>query len=146
MMAHSVQTISGTGANHLGALFLTKFYAFNGEKLIYLSDPTWANHHAIFRNVGIEPKNYKYFQPTTVGLDFEGFTEALHSAPNKSVFLLHACAHNPTGVDPTPDQWEKLADIFLQRGHFAFFDCAYQGFASGDLDRDASAVSDDRAT
>jgi aspartate aminotransferase len=99
-----------------------------------------ANHHAIFRNVGIEPVDYAYYNPQTIGLDFDGFLSALHSAPDRSPFLLHACAHNPTGVDPTPEQWEKLADAFLAKKHFAFFDCAYQGFASGDLDRDASAV------
>jgi len=99
-----------------------------------------ANHHAIFRNVGIEPVNYKYYDPRTVGLDFDGFLAALNGAPERSVFLLHACAHNPTGVDPTTEQWTKIADAMLARGHYAFFDCAYQGFASGSLDRDAGAV------
>ncbi|KZT44045.1 PLP-dependent transferase [Sistotremastrum suecicum HHB10207 ss-3] len=136
----SVQTISGTGANHLGALFLSRFYGWNGEKRIYLSDPTWANHHAIFKNVGIDPVSYPYYDPKTVGLDFNGFISALQSAPTRSVFLLHACAHNPTGVDPTTEQWDKIAEAILEKGHYAFFDCAYQGFASGDLDRDASAV------
>ena len=60
--------------------------------------------------------------------------------PEKSIVLLHACAHNPTGVDPTQEQWEAIADVILQKKHFAFFDCAYQGFASGNLDKDASAV------
>lgn len=138
--AVSIQTISGTGANHSGALFLSRFYNFNGSKQIYLSNPTWANHHAIFRNVGIEPVDYSYYDPKTVGLDFDGFIGSLKSAPERSVFLLHACAHNPTGVDPTQDQWKAIADIFLERGHYAFFDCAYQGFASGDLDRDAWAL------
>ncbi|TDL27377.1 aspartate aminotransferase [Rickenella mellea] len=136
----SVQTISGTGANHLGALFLSRFYNWNGPKQIYLSDPTWANHYAIFKNVGIEPINYPYYDAKTIGLNFNGFLSSLDSAPEGSVFLLHACAHNPTGVDPTSEQWEKLADAIMKRNHFAFFDCAYQGFASGDLDRDASAV------
>jgi aspartate aminotransferase len=98
------------------------------------------NHFAIFRNVGVDPKTYPYFDPATVGLAFDGIVAALEAAPPRSVFLLHACAHNPTGVDPTSEQWEKLADIFLARGHYAFFDCAYQGFASGSLDRDAAAV------
>jgi len=138
--AVSVQTISGTGANHLGALFLSKFYQWNGAPTVYLSNPTWANHHAIFKNVGIQPKDYPYFKRSTLGLDFEGFTTSVSSAPDRSVFLLHACAHNPTGVDPTPDQWNKLADLFLEKGHYAFFDCAYQGFASGDLDKDAGAL------
>jgi len=137
----SVQTISGTGANHLAALFLSKFYGWNGNKIIYLSNPTWANHNAIMKNIGIEPVNYPYYDPKTISLDFGGMTSALQSAPEKSVFLLHACAHNPTGVDPTAEQWSQIADIMLQKKHYAFFDCAYQGFASGDLDRDAAAVS-----
>lgn len=90
--------------------------------------------------MGIEPVDYAYYDPKTIGLDFEGFISSLKSAPESSAFLLHACAHNPTGVDPTAEQWEKLADVFIEKKHFAFFDCAYQGFASGDLDRDASAV------
>lgn len=99
-----------------------------------------ANHKAILKNVGIEPVDYAYYDPRIIGLDFEGFTSTLSSAPDGSVFLLHACAHNPTGVDPTPEQWSELALIMLQKRHFAFFDCAYQGFASGDLDGDARAV------
>ncbi|KAG6818201.1 hypothetical protein H0H87_000106 [Tephrocybe sp. NHM501043] len=136
----SVQTISGTGANHLGALFLSRFYKWNGPAQIYLSKPTWANHHAIFKNVGIEPVDYPYYDPQTIGLDFRGFIGALENAPERSVFLLHACAHNPTGVDPTEEQWKAVAEVMLAKQHYAFFDCAYQGFASGDLDRDAWAV------
>ena len=98
------------------------------------------NHHAIFRNVGIEPVEYVYYDPKTIGLDFTGFIDALKKAPEKSVFLLHACAHNPTGVDPTPEQWKVVAEVIKQKKHYAFFDCAYQGFASGDLDKDAWAV------
>ncbi|KAI0006071.1 aspartate aminotransferase [Russula compacta] len=136
----SVQTISGTGANHLGALFLSRYYQFNGDKVIYLSDPTWANHYAIFENVGIKQRSYPYYDPKTIGLDFDGFVATLENAPERSVFLLHACAHNPTGVDPTEEQWKAIAGVFLARKHYAFFDSAYQGFASGDLDRDATAV------
>lgn len=136
----SVQTISGTGANHLGAIFLAKFYQWNGPKQVFISNPTWANHKAILKNVGIEPVDYPYYDPKTIDLDISGLLSTLSGTPDRSVFLLHACAHNPTGVDPTNEQWEKIADVMLQKGHFAFFDCAYQGFASGDLDRDASAV------
>ncbi|KAG6896348.1 hypothetical protein C0992_008844 [Termitomyces sp. T32_za158] len=99
-----------------------------------------ANHQAIFKNVGIEPVDYAYYDPKTIGLDFNGFIGALQNAPNRSVFLLHACAHNPTGVDPTEEQWKAIAEVMLAKSHYAFFDCAYQGFASGDLDRDAWAV------
>jgi aspartate aminotransferase len=155
----SVQTISGTGANHLAALFLSRYYPFNGDKVVYLSDPTWGtfrqffrlrmlreilhhtvNHFAIFNNVGIKPLVYPYYDPRTIALDFAGFIATLESAPERSVFLLHACAHNPTGVDPTDEQWRIIADTILTKKHYAFFDAAYQGFASGDLDRDAAAV------
>jgi aspartate aminotransferase len=84
--------------------------------------------------------DYPYYDPKSVGVDFAGFTQAIRAAPPRSVVLLHACAHNPTGNDLTREQWESTAEIFLERGHFAFFDCAYQGFASGDLDNDAWAV------
>ncbi|KAI6045385.1 aspartate amino-transferase [Pisolithus marmoratus] len=136
----SVQTISGTGANHLGALFLSRFYQFNGDKQVYLSKPTWINHYAIFKNVGIAPIEYPYFDPRTLGVDFDGFKSALVDAPTRSIILLHACAHNPTGVDPSYEQLKEIAEIMLSKGHFAFFDSAYQGFASGDLNRDAWAV------
>lgn len=136
----SVQTISGTGANHLGALFLSRFYPWGEKQEVYLSDPTWANHSAIFKNVGINPVSYPYYDPKTIGLDFDGFKSTMLNAPPKSIFLIHACAHNPTGVDPTREQWNEIADVMLEKGHYGFFDCAYQGFASGDLDRDAWAV------
>lgn len=74
------------------------------------------------------------------GLDEEGMLGTMHEAPNGSIFVLHACAHNPTGVDPTREQWQEIAKVMQAKGHFPFFDCAYQGFASGDLDRDAWAV------
>ncbi|KAL1713481.1 pyridoxal phosphate-dependent transferase [Schizophyllum commune] len=136
----TVQCISGTGSNHLAALFLSRFYKFNGEKKAFISQPTWVNHFNIFRNVGIEPVTYPYYDPKTIGLDFDGFLGAVQNAPPKSVILLHACAHNPTGVDPTHEQWQTIARVMKERAHYAFFDCAYQGFASGDLDADAWAV------
>ncbi|GAB7348196.1 hypothetical protein MBLNU459_g6200t1 [Dothideomycetes sp. NU459] len=140
--ASSLQTISGTGAVHLGALFLAKFYSppTAEAKTIYVSSPTWANHNQIFSNVKLPIKNYPYFSAKTKGLDFDGMTGALEQAPDGSVVLLHACAHNPTGVDPTQDQWKQIADLMKRKGHFPFFDCAYQGFASGDLNKDAWAI------
>ncbi|KAI1497888.1 aminotransferase [Biscogniauxia marginata] len=134
----SIQTISGTGAVHLGALFLAKFYP--GTKKVYLSNPTWANHNQIFTNVGIPIAQYPYFSKQTKGLDFDGMKSALLGAPDKSVILLHACAHNPTGVDPTIDQWKEIATIMRQKSHFPFFDTAYQGFATGDLMKDNAAI------
>ncbi|RHZ81187.1 hypothetical protein Glove_123g209 [Diversispora epigaea] len=134
----ATQTISGTGACHLGSLFLSRFYS--KSSVIYVSNPTWANHKAIFSNVGLEVKDYVYYSPKTIGLDINGMLESLKNAPNGSIILLHACAHNPTGVDPSQEQWKAIADIIEEKKHFPFFDCAYQGFASGDLDRDAWAV------
>ena len=135
---HSIQTISGTGAVHLGALFLSKFYP--GRPTAYASNPTWANHNQIFSNVHLPLATYPYFSASTKGLDFAGMKKAINDAPEHSIILLHACAHNPTGVDPTPDQWKELAVLLKQKSHFPFFDCAYQGFASGDLAKDAWAV------
>jgi aspartate aminotransferase len=94
----------------------------------------------IFENVGLPTTYYPYYHPATRGLDFEGLTNALRNADEGSIFVLHACAHNPTGVDPTHEQWEKIADIMAEKKLFPFFDCAYQGFASGSLDEDAWAV------
>ncbi|KAF2433630.1 aspartate aminotransferase [Tothia fuscella] len=137
----SLQTISGTGAVHLGGLFLSKFYSkTNPNATIYFSNPTWANHNQIFTNVHLPIDTYPYFDAKTRGLNFDGMISALEGAPEKSIVLLHACAHNPTGVDPTQDQWKKIAEVMRKKSQFPFFDCAYQGFASGDLNKDAWAV------
>lgn len=140
--AVSLQTISGTGAVHLGALFLSKFYnpSAASAKTVYVSNPTWANHNQIFSNVGVPIKTYPYFSTKTKGLDFDGMIKTIEDAPSGSIFLLHACAHNPTGVDPTKDQWREIASLIKKKSHFPFFDCAYQGFASGDLNNDAWAI------
>lgn len=125
---------------HLGAAFLAKFYPRPNNQNVYLSSPTWANHPQIFSNVNLPTSSYPYYHPPTRGLDFEGFSGALESASEGSIILLHACAHNPTGVDPNRDQWKKLAEVIKRKKHFPFFDCAYQGFASGDLSNDAWAI------
>ncbi|KEF59671.1 aspartate aminotransferase [Exophiala aquamarina CBS 119918] len=137
--AASLQTISGTGAVHLGGLFLSKFLS-KPTPTIYLSSPTWANHNQIFTNVHLPIANYPYFSAKTKGLDCDGLLSTLSSAKEGSVVLLHACAHNPTGVDPTQDQWKQIAQIVRDRKLFPFFDCAYQGFASGDLATDNFAI------
>ncbi|KAI7035045.1 aspartate aminotransferase, partial [Hortaea werneckii] len=129
--AVSLQSVSGTGALHLGAGFLAKFYnPSNPEaKTIYVSSPTWANHNQVFGNSKVPVKTYPYFHKETKGLDFDGMISTLQSAPEGAIILLHACAHNPTGVDPTQDQWQKIAQVMKQKKQFPFFDCAYQGFA-----------------
>ena len=140
--AISLQTISGTGAVHLGALFLAKFYSppTSEGKVVYLSNPTWANHHQIFSNVDLPIKTYPYFSAKTKGLDFDGMIKSLEDATEGSIIVLHACAHNPTGVDPTKEQWKEIAALMKRKALLPFFDCAYQGFASGDLNKDAWAV------
>jgi len=133
----SIQSLSGTGALRLGGEFIAKFLP---GRTIYISDPTWGNHKAVFSNSGLKHKDYRYFNAKTLGLDFEGFVEDLKKAPEGSVILLHACAHNPTGVDPTQEQWKILADVIKSRNQVPFFDCAYQGFATGSLERDRFAM------
>lgn len=123
---------------HLGGLFLSKF--LKPTPAIYVSNPTWANHNQIFSNVHLTVKTYPYFSSKTKGLDFEGMISAIKSAPRGSIILLHACAHNPTGVDPTQEQWREIATAVRGGSHFPFFDCAYQGFASGSLTEDNWAV------
>ncbi|CAG5026938.1 unnamed protein product [Parnassius apollo] len=136
--AFGVQTLSGTGGLRVGSEFLNKHLKYT---TFYYSNPTWENHHLVFMNSGFTtPRTYRYWDPKTRAIDFDGLIEDLKNAPENSVIILHACAHNPTGIDPTHEQWEKIADVMEERKLFPFFDSAYQGFASGDLDRDAWAV------
>eukprot|EP01123_Difflugia_compressa_P013205 TRINITY_DN599_c0_g1_i3.p1 TRINITY_DN599_c0_g1~~TRINITY_DN599_c0_g1_i3.p1 ORF type:complete len:433 (+),score=70.82 TRINITY_DN599_c0_g1_i3:85-1383(+) len=132
----SVQTISGTGALRVAGQFLKRFLP-NTD--FYLPEPTWGNHKPIFKDSGYNLKFFKYYDGKG-GLDFEGLKSDLKAAPNNSIILLHACAHNPTGVDPSPAQWKELSKLFLEKGHFPFFDAAYQGFASGDPVKDALPI------
>lgn len=133
-----VQTISGTGGCRLAGEFFSRFLGKGTP--IYMPNPTWGNHIPIMKDAGLEVRRYTYYEPNTRGLDFQGLLTDLNGAPDRSVFLLHACAHNPTGVDPTMDQWKEIAAVMKAKNHIAFFDCAYQGFASGDANRDAGAI------
>lgn len=134
----SLQTISGTGANHLGALFLSKY---GNARRVWVSDPTWGNHLTIWDLVGAEVKTYPYFDATNKAFNFDGTMECLEAnARSGDVLLLHACAHNPTGADPTKDQWKAIARLCERKSLYPFFDLAYQGFASGNLDEDAWAI------
>ncbi|XP_062922657.1 aspartate aminotransferase, mitochondrial [Mobula hypostoma] len=134
----TVQTISGTGSLRVGANFLHRFYKNSRE--VYLPKPSWGNHTPIFRDAGFEVKSYRYYDPKTCGFDFAGALEDISKLPERAIIVFHACAHNPTGVDPRPEQWKELAAAVKQRNLFPFFDMAYQGFASGDADRDAWAM------
>lgn len=104
-----------------------------------ISDPTWPNHYQIFSQVGFLVEKYSYYSSTTKGLDIVGMLECLRATPRGSIVVLQGCAHNPTGIDPSPEEWKKIAEIVKEGGLFPFFDCAYQGFASGALDKDAWA-------
>ncbi|XP_078256767.1 aspartate aminotransferase, mitochondrial isoform X1 [Rhinoraja longicauda] len=134
----TVQTISGTGSLRVGANFLQRFYKNSRE--VYLPKPSWGNHTPIFRDAGFEVKSYRYYDPKTCGFDFAGAMEDISKLPEQAIILFHACAHNPTGVDPKPEEWKEIAAVVKQRNLFPFFDMAYQGFASGDADRDAWAM------
>ncbi|KAK9032249.1 hypothetical protein V6N11_056523 [Hibiscus sabdariffa] len=133
----TVQCLSGTGSLRVGAEFMARHYH---QKTIYIPQPTWGNHPKIFTLAGLSVKTYRYYDPTTRGLNFQGLLEDLGSAPSGSIVLLHACAHNPTGVDPTLQQWEQIRQLMRSKALLPFFDSAYQGFASGNLDQDAQSI------
>lgn len=119
----SVHTLGGTGANSLGARFLRE--ALN-PSAVWLSDPTWVNHHNIWSLVGgVEVRKYPYWDAEKRGLDFENLIQTLEAQATKGdIIVLHACAHNPTGVDPNTEQWKVIADLCERKGLFPFFDCA----------------------
>ncbi|XP_076241919.1 glutamate oxaloacetate transaminase 1 [Calliopsis andreniformis] len=136
--AFGIQTLSGTGALRVAAEFLCRILHYD---TFYYSRPTWENHKLVFINGGFKKAcEYIYWNPTTRNVDIEGMLKDLGDAPENAVIILHACAHNPTGCDPTPEQWNKIADVIQEKRLFPLFDSAYQGFASGDLDKDAFAV------
>jgi aspartate aminotransferase len=119
----TVQCLSGTGSLRVGGEFLAKHYH---ERTIYIPVPTWGNHPKVFTLAGLTVRSYRYYDPATRGLDFNGLLEDLSSAPLGSIVLLHACAHNPTGVDPTIDQWEQIRQLMRSKSLLPFFDSAYQ--------------------
>ncbi|XP_077983459.1 aspartate aminotransferase, mitochondrial-like [Glandiceps talaboti] len=134
----TIQGISGTGSLRIGFAFLAKF--FPGVKEVWMPKPTWGNHVPLVKHCGMEVKQYRYYDSNTCGFDFAGAMEDISKIPEKSIILLHACAHNPTGVDPKPEQWKELCSVIKSRNLLAYFDMAYQGFASGDIDKDAAAM------
>lgn len=119
--------------------FLAGFYPVKGAEIMTPA-PTWPVHNTIPGRIGMKAKPYRYFCPKTKGLDINGMLEDLDKAANEQIVLLHVCAHNPTGVDPTQEQWKKILEVVKRKQHFVMFDSAYQGFASGDLKKDAYAI------
>ena len=135
----SIQCLSGTGSLRLGAAFLERFYN-GGEKVIYLPNPTWGNHKNVIRDSKMAWKDYKYYEPAMHGINMGKLLGDLNAFPSKSIIMLHACAHNPTGADPTHEEWIQIRETMQKKHHIAFFDMAYQGFASGDTVKDAFAL------
>ncbi len=126
--AITAQAIGGTGALKLGADFLKRF---SPDAQVYISDPSWENHRALFESAGFVVNNYPYYDATTRGVNFAGMLDTLKSVPAGSIILLHACCHNPTGADLTDDQWKQVIEVVTQRGLVPFLDMAYQGFGDG---------------
>ena len=131
--AVSLQTPGGTGALRVAGDFLKQ--NIPGAK-IWLSKPTWANHPKVFEAADRPIETYPYIDTSGTKLDFEAMLESLHQIPAGDVVLLHGCCHNPTGIDPTPDQWQQIADVIHQRKLLPLIDFAYQGFGRG-IDEDA---------
>jgi aromatic-amino-acid transaminase len=132
----TAQALGGTGALKVGADFLRRFLP--GAD-VYISSPSWENHRALFENAGFTVKDYPYYAAQSHGLDFGAMKESLLTLPPKSIVLLHACCHNPTGVDLSAAQWEEVVGIARERALMPFIDFAYQGFGEG-IEQDAAAV------
>jgi len=132
----SAQALSGTGGLRVGFEFLRLHY----PSPVYIPQQTWGNHLAIIKDAGLPIRTYPYFEAKTRGLDFDGMTKTLAGAPDGAIVLLHPCAHNPTGVDPTQEQWEQILKMCLEKSFLVFFDSAYQGFVSGDFVKDAWTI------
>lgn len=132
----ALQALSGTGSLRLLAAFINA--QWDGPKpTCYMSNPTWGNHFPIFQHAGIQTQTFTYYDPSTLSLNLNGMLADIEAAPDNSVFLLHATAHNPTGIDPNLEQWKEISAAMKKKGHFVAFDMAYQGFASGDCEQDA---------
>lgn len=134
--AVTTQTLGGTGALKIGADFLKQL---RPGATVAISNPSWENHRAIFERAGFPVTTYAYYDPATHGLDFTGMINSLNAMPEQTIVVLHACCHNPTGVDPTLQQWEQIADVVKARNLVPFLDIAYQGFGDG-LEEDAAVV------
>jgi aromatic-amino-acid transaminase len=132
----TVESIGGTGALKIGADFLHKI---TPESKVYISNPSWQNHQAIFEDAGFTVESYPYYSAETHGLDFAAMKSFFETLEEKSILILHACCHNPTGVDPSLEQWQEILEIIKTRNLIPFLDIAYQGFGEG-LNEDAKVV------
>jgi len=134
--AVTAQVPGGTGGLRVAADFLKKHFP---HSKVWVSKPTWANHPSIFQSAGFQVETYPYIDSTGRKLDFEAMLGALRQMPQGDIVVLHACCHNPTGIDPTPEQWQQIAEVIAERGLLPLIDFAYQGFGSG-LSDDATGL------
>jgi aromatic-amino-acid transaminase len=132
----TVEALGGTGALKVGADYLKRLFP---EAKVYISDPSWENHRALFESAGFTVENYPYYDTATRGVNFSGMKSCLEGLPANSVVVLHACCHNPTGADITAAQWQEVVDVIRAKNLVAFIDMAYQGFADG-IAQDAVAL------
>lgn len=132
----TIQGVGSSGGLKIGADFLKRYFP---DSAIYLSDPTWDNHRAVFEGSGIECRTYPYYDAATGGLRFDDMLQALSQVPRRSIVLLHACCHNPTGVDLSPLQWDLLIPVLKDRELIPFLDLAYQGYGDS-LEADTFAI------
>jgi aromatic-amino-acid transaminase len=140
--AITVQALGGTGGLKLGSDFLRRFAP---AAAIWISDPSWDNHRALFEYAGFTVNTYRYYDSATRGLDFAAMRASIATIPAGDIVVLHACCHNPTGVDPTPQQWTEIVELVRARGLVPFVDIAYQGFCVG-LEPDGALVRQFAAT
>ncbi len=132
----TIQTLGGSGALKVGADFLKRYFPDAG---VWVSDPTWENHIAIFAGAGFEVSTYPWYDDATNSIRFNDLLATLNTLPARSIVLLHPCCHNPTGADLTPSQWDAVIEILKTRDLIPFLDIAYQGFGAG-MDEDAYAI------
>jgi aromatic-amino-acid transaminase len=132
----TLQTLGGSGGLKVGGDFLKKYFPGSA---VWVSDPTWDNHRAMFEGAGFPVHTYPYYDAATGGLRFEAMLETLRGLPRQSIVLLHACCHNPTGVDLTAAQWDELIPVLVERELLPYVDIAYQGFGDG-IAEDAHAI------
>ena len=132
----TIQTLGGSGALKVGADFLKRYFPESG---VWVSDPTWENHVAIFAGAGFEVSTYPWYNEATNGVRFNDLLATLKTLPARSIVLLHPCCHNPTGADLTNDQWDSVIEILKARELIPFLDIAYQGFGAG-MEEDAYAI------
>ncbi len=132
----TVQSLGGTGALRVGAEMLK---AISPGACVAISNPSWENHRGIFESVGFKVLNYPYYDKSKICIDIDGFVGALKKLPEQSIVVLHACCHNPTGLDPTSQEWDEIVSVIENKNHIPFLDIAYQGFSEG-IEEDAFII------